>query len=313
MDIFLNELSIATPTKLKYEAKHKLDNLAILIKNFPAKVDSIRTPENFASIDIGPDYRFINWLSEFDEKTQDLKTLILTKIGFAPYSEEILYLNNIDKNQLTEFICQGDPCIGLGLASPIMFNTLSVSLDDSKWSEEFLEVDAFLLNEEVEENLLVNVRHSSRQNHLVLHTSWLKDRERPFVRSGKELWIKRNIVFPELIFCEIVSSQIKNLNQGNIEFRQIIDRLTELNQFCENWPVNSAFDPSQFLSYVTPESATRLKDFKKELTITRPDGIVELFSWHARYTPGAGRIHFTYDTSSRKLIIGSIANQNTIK
>ncbi len=78
--------------------------------------------------------------------------------------------------------------------------------------------------------------------------------------------------------------------------------------YSSSW-VGGSFEPGALPSKITPESDQTLQQFRQEHTFLCPDGIERLFSWHARYTPGDGRIFFFPDEGRRKIIIGHIENK----
>jgi hypothetical protein len=81
--------------------------------------------------------------------------------------------------------------------------------------------------------------------------------------------------------------------------RQVDDRLRELDDTVAEWdPTEQAFPA--WRSKVTPEGATR----KRQWTFKDDSGVERLFDLHARFTPGAGRIHFCLvpETERRMLI-----------
>jgi hypothetical protein len=164
----------------------------------------------------------------------------------------------------------------------------------------------------LEEELQANARNISNGTHLQTHRAFIQSKIKLTVLNGQELWRLKGSVFPKLEFCSSVADQVSGFDLSNPEFQQLLNRLFELQNFASSWD-GSPIKPSDFKTKVTPESASRLKKFEKQLTIQCPDGNYRLFSWHSRYTPGAGRIHFFPFEDQTKILIGSIANQNSIK
>jgi hypothetical protein len=90
--------------------------------------------------------------------------------------------------------------------------------------------------------------------------------------------------------------------------RQVIKRLLELEDCCQNWK-SGAFDLDSLPSKASPESKSRLKQFQEELTFECPDGITRTFSLHVRMTPGPWRLYFLTDLRPGKIIIGYIGSK----
>ena len=79
----------------------------------------------------------------------------------------------------------------------------------------------------------------------------------------------------------------------------------ELEDYSKKW-IRGYFDSEALPSKATPESTSRLNKFTEKLTFACPDNTNRLFSWHLRFTPGAGRIYFFPVDNLKKIIIGYI-------
>ena len=87
--------------------------------------------------------------------------------------------------------------------------------------------------------------------------------------------------------------------------QQVRKRLDELENYCKTW-TTGALILEKFPSKVTPESESRLQEFKQQLTVRCPDDRERIFSLHMRLTPGAWRLHFSEKLGPGKIIIGYI-------
>ena len=97
-----------------------------------------------------------------------------------------------------------------------------------------------------------------------------------------------------------MESQVSFLHENDPAFIQIKKKLFELESYCSEWKTGS-FDKELMPSKVSPESDDRLKRLNKQLNILCPDEMRILFSWHLRFTPGAGRIYFHPDEDKKKI------------
>ena len=95
------------------------------------------------------------------------------------------------------------------------------------------------------------------------------------------------------------------IHENHPQFNQIKKRLFEMEDYCRDWK-SASFDLKKISSKVTPESDTRLEQFQDRLTILYADEKKRLFSWHFRYTPGAGRIYFYPVAETKKIHVGYI-------
>lgn len=129
------------------------------------------------------------------------------------------------------------------------------------------------------------------------------------INSNSDIGLMSLQYFYGVEFCEDVGKQMQNLYSGNPMLRQVIKRLFELEDYCKIW-TNGAFNSDNIPSKATPESESRLRHFKQELTFKCPDGEKRIFSWHLRMTgAGAWRLHFSEELGPGKIIIGYIGSK----
>jgi hypothetical protein len=305
MDIFFNELSVKEAGN-KGTAKEWMANLmAVYNKAQKQGFKELKTTETFINITLAPGYRLSEWI--YDPLVdRELRRLFLTKVSKSPFIENLLDTKDEEVDRLHEFKRMGQKAAGLGAA--YLYDSLAVSFDNSsEWDNHLIELDISEYSEEEKKiiRFTEKVKHSSKLVHLDYLKEWIEDKKKHAIPNGKLLWLKQKELFPHLRFCENVESQISFLTNVNPEFNQVIKRLFELENYCSMWK-RGIFTGEGFPSKVTPESESRLKKFKDKLIIFCPDGETRLFSWHARYTPGAGRIHFAPDNSKKMIYIGYI-------
>lgn len=209
------------------------------------------------------------------------------------------------------------PCLGLGLASNILFNSVSLSYDTAAWPNDQYDVTVTIAEEDINGNIIESQKNGTTLNvsttaHAATHRHFINNKVKSTIQSGRELWNRRTELYPNLEFCDNVRVQISGMNANTLGFQLIIDRLFDLQNVAMQC-TDVGVKPSDFRTLTTPESESRLRDFASQLTLRCPDGENRLFSWHSRFTPGAGRIHFIPYEERKTFLIGSIANQNSIK
>jgi hypothetical protein len=122
------------------------------------------------------------------------------------------------------------------------------------------------------------------------------------VTDATTFWQVKGDVYPRLAFLDAVESQIGDLEAEALN--QVLMRMAELDAAVEEWAQLREVDrPHQpnWRTRVTPESETRRKKcFFVE------NGESRLFELHARYTPGAGRIHFRIDRPSMRIVVAYV-------
>jgi hypothetical protein len=308
MDIFFNELSVKEASN-KGTAKEWMTNLmAVYNKAQEQGFKELKTTETFINITLAPGYRLSEWV--YDPLVdRELRRLFLTKVSKSPFIENLLVKKDEEVDLLHEFKRKGRKAAGLGAA--YLFDSLAVSFDNSsEWDSHLIKLDISEYSEEEEKiiQFTEKVKHSSKLIHLEYLKEWIENKKKHLIPNGKILWLKQKELFPHLKFCENVESQISFLTNVNPEFNRIIKRLFELENYCSKWKTG-IFTGKNFPSKVTSESESRRLKFKDKLTFACPDGETRLFSWHARYTPGAGRIHFAPDNSKKVIYIGYIGQK----
>ncbi len=313
-DLILNELSLRNPASNEQIAQQRMSELIKTIKAVKAQgVNvSLRTKENFHTTLLAPNYPLRRWLNDADQVERIFIKTLATK---APFSTDTgnSEIQDIENNSsLSEFRHQGEMAIGLGIA--YVLDTIAISLlSEECWDCSRLELEFRCLNQDEELiHELVDIIHVSRSSHVQEHAvliHGIQQRIRQEVSDGVELWNRKEELFPRLEFCEDVSKQMQNLYPGNPMLRQVIKRLFELEDYCKIW-TDGAFNSDNVSSKATPESESRLRQFKQELTFKCPDGEKRIFSWHLRMTgAGAWRLHFSEELGPGKIIIGYIGSK----
>jgi hypothetical protein len=308
LEMVLNELSLKTPAADIPKARQLMSDLITTLSQATRSGVQrvLRTHADINSIEIAPNYPVARWRNDSDVSREE-KSFFRTLTSKAPFCSDVAeeIKNEFD---LSQFYFQKEEAVGLGFA--LISDALAVSLlSDSKWDCSRLKLEVTQIDEY--EELIdrqLELFHASRSSHIQEHGNWIQNRTRISVNDGFELWNSRKELFPSLEFCENVSKQIQSLNPGNPMLRQVIKRLLELENCCQNWK-SGAFDLDSLHSKATPESKSRLKQFQDELTFECPDGITRTFSLHVRMTPGAWRLYFLTDLEPGKIIIGYIGSK----
>jgi hypothetical protein len=312
MDLFFNELSLGAAVD-RYAANGWFKILGNLYKQASEKgLGEIKVPAVFFGHSFATGYTFYQWVTdhEFDA---DLRSLLKSKITTTPVIEDMLREQEIRDNKIFECHYEGNTANGLGAASEYVFDAIAISMaPDSRWDSPSVAVDITAVSSDDIVQSACNVRHIFKLAHLSEHNTWLEEQRRPRIQNGQVLWLRRNELFPNLIFCEHTRGQVAGFRPSQPEFIQLQKRLFEL-EACASGRTAGIFQSEELPTKVTPESESRKREFANELIRLCPDGVTRLFDWHSRFTPGAWRLHFYPLENSNKIIVGNIANQNEIK
>jgi hypothetical protein len=117
-----------------------------------------------------------------------------------------------------------------------------------------------------------------------------------------ELWHRRAELFPGLDFAPSVEGNLAGL--GASVFRQTVFRLKELCSASTDWKANGAAVP-KYLSKVTGESESTMKQFRGDRVFRSCSGKNEVFELHARLQDGY-RVHLRELPSTKRLEIGYV-------
>ncbi|HDS1134067.1 hypothetical protein N5D13_10375 [Stenotrophomonas maltophilia] len=122
----------------------------------------------------------------------------------------------------------------------------------------------------------------------VEHRQVIQSRGRGLPSGGaSEVWKRRGELFPSLKFLRRVESDLLKVAASGGGISQIFNRLVSINGSAQQWAMGGVAYPV-WGSKVTNESETRRADCQ----FSDDNGDNRVYEIHARYTPGAGRIHF---------------------
>ncbi|MEH2164695.1 MAG: hypothetical protein V7K38_27480 [Nostoc sp.] len=295
-DLILNELSLRNPAPNEQVAQQRMSELIKTIKAVKAqgvKV-SLRTKEDFHTIILAPNYPLRHWLNHADQVERLFIKNLATK---APFSTDIANseIQYLEKNtSLSEFFHQGEMAIGLGIA--YVLNTIAISfLSQESWDcnrvkleFRYLDEDGEIISESVE------IIHASRSSHVEEHASLIQqNQERIYqnVSDGLEVWNRREELFPNLEFCDVVRKQLEDIRTGQLELQPVVSILFELHKCTKNWN-NGYFNLDGYPIEESGESKPTLGKYFKERTFRCPDGKDRLFERHVKLRFCNWRIYF---------------------
>ncbi|MEW9679857.1 hypothetical protein [Pseudomonas sp. TE50-2] len=197
---------------------------------------------------------------------------------------------------------EGTQCIGLGLAHAL--EALAVSFEGEHWGRHTIDLICRELDQDGEiKNSPASVKHVASSAHIAELLAWLRTVPLVLATNGQALWDNREEYFPTLHFLPRTRQQLIDLQNGSLALAPVNERLWQLEIAAKNWPANSALPT--FSSKVTPEYEQR----RSLCYFDSASSGEQLFDLHARYTPGAGRIHFWCNTTNRTIEIAHIGEK----
>ncbi|NET62663.1 MAG: hypothetical protein F6K47_43210 [Symploca sp. SIO2E6] len=303
LEMVLNELSLQTPADDEKTARQLMSELISTVRQatITGVKRVIRTADDINNIELAPGYPVARWRND---KVVDLeeRRFFRTLIAKAPFWADVAEAIKSDFN-LSDVFYQGEEARGLCFA--LVSDAFPVSLNsETRWDCSRLELTVTRFEDEELIDEYLEIVHASRRNHVQEHADWIKHRIQILVSDGVELWNYRKELFPSLEFCDKVRQQLQSLKNGNLMLQQVMKKLHELENYCKTW-TTGAFS-IESLRKATPESESRLQQFKQQLTFRCPDGRERIFSLHMRLTPGSWRLHFSEKLGPGKILIGYI-------
>ncbi|MER7791823.1 hypothetical protein [Streptomyces sp. NPDC097640] len=211
-----------------------------------------------------------------------------------------------DAAEHLEYRHNGEVVLGLGAAH--FMDGIAVSLPVARqWQADIVTLERSELTEDDNGTLemrhdTVDVRHLSAEPHLDVHLDWIRAARREGLTTGSRIWDSCADLFPHLTFLPRVEDQLSVLNpHWVVPVRRALERLEEA---VAVWDPASMAEP-EWRTKVSPEGETR----KRVCRFTDLDGETRTFDLHARFTPGAGRIHFRLVPEDRTIRLAHIGSK----
>ncbi len=205
----------------------------------------------------------------------------------------------------------GSPAIGLGVAA--LHEQVAVSLPTCRvWTDSTITLlqraTEHSATSTASEVVPIEVRHVSDPTHCQTHELHIREMSLPFSYGGSDLWAQRGQLFPGVDFLDRVKDDLVGIKPKDPSLLQIHSRLRELSDAACHWHITHGASPV-WHSKVTPESAQR----KKLCFFTNKNGAAQCYDLHARFTPGAGRVHFAVNRpeSSPHITVAYIGSKLT--
>lgn len=309
VDLVLNELSYRSPAVERHEAKQVMEKLIETMRAARriGAERALRCHEDLYSSRLAEDYSVADWLH--DGTVDQVARLFFKDAATAsPFLQGMEGSEAAQQVGASDFAFQGEPAMGLGVA--FVLDGLSVSLLlDPAWDTPAVTLDMLVMDSDggIEEEV-GSVRHAATPAHVRTHEPWIATQVRVAALKGRRLWAERQHLFPHLEFCAGTESVIEQLGTGTPMDTHVVRKLFELEDYCRNWQAGP-FDPDLLPSRASPESQSTMQQYGRERRIVCPDGEYRDFTWHLRFTPGKGRIHFFPLDAQKKIIVGYIGEK----
>jgi hypothetical protein len=305
MDIALNELSFGQP---RGEAEARAAGLALVellreLNQHARQGIRLLSPAPARDMMLSSKLSLQAWMG--DPAHKEHASRLRTFLSKAPTFQAV-HSDEAPRWDLLEFSLDGRRAVGLGIAADR--DGIGVSLGaDPPLDQPHLSLDRFELDEDGEAQTAgVQVRHAASLAHAAAHRQHLSTRVvEP--STPADLLANRGLLYPRLRWAPRVEPQLTGLAWGSPHFHAIRRRLRELDTAAAAWDRQRQPEPD-WLSHVTPEHEGR----KRLCWFDDHEKQNRCFHLHARFTPGAGRIHLWCDRQRGLVVVGHIGEKLSI-
>lgn len=304
MRMILNELSLCSRCET-IEDGHKV--MQEFLENY-TEMDRLLTDKgiilmnSFHNIMLTDDYSIHNWTA--DKRIEKrLKDKFRSLRNRSQYVNEEEYCNSEFK--VMEFN-QEINAIGCQIAYEREDVVISMRTHEL-WDECIIKGLYFSLSDNFKyhKQITVSVPNVSQQPHVLSYRQSAIQDTCLLISSGQDLWEKKDILYPHLVFCESVKDQLL-MDTEKIHIEQIMNRLLKMEEYFATY--DGVFDCKLLGLRARQESESVINsDYGKQRIFRTPYGDDRTFYWHINFAGKfPGRIHFLPEEKSRKCLIGYI-------
>ena len=306
LDLILNELSLSAPVQDIRAAREMMTTfIQTVIAARKKGVTAFRAHSDLNNELLSPDYPVSRWRNDREVNLDERRYFgrLQTKYPFLVGNKELA-----DKNQLYSFMYEGHTVDGFGAAYHMEALSISFRSHD-KWHVSRIELVAEWIEDGEggirSEN--ISITHASCTDHVSEHEDWITERCRAAVRNGIDMWNRRADLWPSLIFCESVGSQLQELGERDPMLPQVWRRLNCLREYCQRWECG-AFNKDELKCTASLESGPTMQQphLVRLRTFRCPDGVERVFEWHVKISLNAWRIYFLPLPETRQMIVGYV-------
>ena len=298
--MILNEISLKTINASKTVIKDQISQfLDVCHELFQQKKEKeFYYTKELVSEPLVEDYSIHEWLSDSTVPRNE-KSYFRSLLNRGILLEELQFLESGLYINL-----KGESVSSIGCLAAYEWGALVISLSsDELWMKEYIKGNYITIEDEECE---VCIRNCSTKNHVNEFVLERRQEEKMQISSGKEVWDKREELFPHLVFCESVRKQLEEVKVG-IHIRAILERIQILEDYFATYEGVFIKEKVGYGCRYESESVQNDEKLKNQRKFKTPYGSEEYFYWHISF-PGdyPGRIHFIPDVEHNVGIIGYV-------
>ncbi|MBD9703212.1 hypothetical protein [Streptomyces caniscabiei] len=302
--LFLNERSWRTacdPARAERAMADFVEAVRAAAKEDPADTSLVSEVE-LKSLEIAEGYPIGKWIGGSPKNHVRWQRLLALRSRSPVRS----VFPTPDADGHLEYRYEGEEVLGLGAAH--FMDGIAVSLPVAHaWQRPAVTVERTELVELDDESMefeqeTVDVRHISAPQHVDDHLTWIRESGLSRAATGRQIWERKADLYPHLQFLPRTEVQLDDLDpRWVVPVRRCLERLDAA---AATWDPATTHEPV-WQTKVTPEGETR----KRVCRFEDLDGKTRTFHLHARFTPGAGRIHLRPVGENGKVRIAHIGSK----
>ena len=304
-DPVFNDKSVEASSATPVVARRRMSRFIRVLRDAPRHGlgSALRIPESFHVVELAPNYAVHNWVD--DRVTpQEERAFILTLATMAPFLAHA-------SAPAADTALESEVCVGSDQAecflAAVVLDVPLISFYVGLWVNPIVRGtwSRLTLSGAVTKSR-INLRNLSDLIHYETHEAWITCRRADNISNMAQLWADRSALFPNLVFCPTVESQLLRIASSDPHFHRVVVRLFALEKYFKTWS-SGPFNPKAFAK-CNPSSPQTLehREYGPRYRFTKPSGDEVICSWHLYLTPGAWRIYFSPDPTIRSGVIGHI-------
>jgi len=301
--MILNELSLHSKCNTLEEAQKAMQDFLERYSEMERLLfkEGIILTENFNNFILTEGYSIHNWNGDnrIEKRLKD---------KFRSLKNRSQYINKDDfwNSEFKVMAFNQENAIGCLIAYERQ--DLVISLRTHKlWDDNAINGLYFTVNSDLNDKPInVTVPNISQHLHVANFKEKIIEETFTLISSGQDLWEKKNLIYPHLIFCDGVQDQLM-LDAEKVHIEQIMKRLRKMEEYFATF--NGVFDCKKLGLGSRRESESVMKNagYKQQRVFKTPYGEEKVFDWHIDFSGKfPGRIHFLPDEERKKCLIGYI-------
>lgn len=264
----------------------------------------IVTTHDISSFKLLNEYGINEWLGDpyVERKYKDVfRRLINSKCNYIDRNDYLL--------EELEVEVEGKAYKGIGclLANKNDDRTISIA-SHQVWQSELIKGTSIRLNEDSQEfeKENVEIHNIFNDDQIINLTQEVFSENLLRITSGQDLWEQRELLFPNLIFCDSIRSELYDTPQ-KYHLIQVINKLLRLQEYFSRYNGKLDLDVLGFNARTESETVKTDPKLKNMRKFKLPNGEEEYFFLHIGFSGNyCGRIHFLPRDSDNMCYIGYI-------